>query len=102
MKKPALITAKWLLSLGACEPDVDTFRKMYPKGMQVTLTSLRRCARAELDIDWLAHRLWYGRAGRKRKQAWAKYDWGTWHGVKNQALRIARGFVLAWRAWKEE
>ena len=49
------VTAKWLLSLGACTDEVKRFRDEWPRGCAVTLTNALRAVELGLDFDWLAY-----------------------------------------------
>ena len=49
-----LITPAKLRAAGACPGQRKVFAKMFPTGTTVTLSSVRRCAKAELDLGWFA------------------------------------------------
>jgi hypothetical protein len=57
MTPPARITAAMLLKHGACAPNVRYFRKLFPKGADVTVANALRCVRAGLSLGWAASRL---------------------------------------------
>ena len=112
MKKPERITAKWLRRLGADCSEVDKFARLYPKGARVILPSARQCARAELDIEWLAHRLWPWDCFPHKSNSRIReiYDNEVWEN-KGKSIPLstplhrgqvrAAGLVHAWRAWEE-
>lgn len=56
MPKTELITAKKLVTEGACGKPLATFRKEWPEGARVTLKNLRRALELKLDIEWFASR----------------------------------------------
>jgi len=106
MKKSKLITAEWLHRLGASCEQLETFRRLYPDGARIILSSARRCARANLDIHWLATRLWSRHWSRRRE--WLRYTdelcilgW-VFAQKENGPLIEAVAFVHTWRMWKEK
>lgn len=48
------ITADMLADKKACADQVETFRKLFPRGTPVTLAAAKRCVKAGLDLDWFA------------------------------------------------
>ena len=53
MKK---ITYRMLQARGACEDQVDLFRKTFPNGVVPSLAACRKAARAGLDLTWFANK----------------------------------------------
>lgn len=51
---PALITADWLRSWGACEEQVIVFERLFPAGASLTEAALEQALAARLDVAWLA------------------------------------------------
>ena len=48
------ITAEKLTEMGACQSEVDTFRKEWPKGCLPTLKNIRRARELDFDLGWYA------------------------------------------------
>ena len=47
------ITKKLLEEWDACKDDIKVFAKVFPRGTTITEASLKKAAKANLDIDWL-------------------------------------------------
>ena len=51
------ITKKTLVELKACTEQLELFEKTFPNGTSVTLRACRRAIKADLQLHWLADRL---------------------------------------------
>lgn len=52
------ITAEWLRQeRGACESDMREFKRLFPDGAPVTLTTVRKLRTAGFGMNWLADKL---------------------------------------------
>ena len=51
------ITAAYLRKLGACESQVETFEKLWPRGATINLRNIHRANAAGLDILWLLQKV---------------------------------------------
>ena len=47
------ITARMLRLKGACSPQVELFRSVFPRGARVTLDNLKKAREAGLDVGWI-------------------------------------------------
>jgi len=48
------ITAEMLEAKGACQEQVEVFRKHWPDGARLTKSALIKAARLKLDLGWFA------------------------------------------------
>jgi len=53
-EKMMKVTANQLREKGACKNQVLTFKKEWPKGVEITLEVLERAIELKLDLDWFA------------------------------------------------
>ena len=125
MKK---ITARMLRLKGACADHVAIFRREWPAGTTITLTSVRRAQKLDLDLAWFARQFFTASAwaeyAKARASAWAEYEkaiasaWAEYEKAIAPAWAeyakaiasaraeyekaIASAFVAAWRASQKE
>ena len=63
------ITVNWLEERGACKYQVERFSETFPNGVDVSLKSLRKAAKAGLDLNWFAEEILLPSAWKVYKQA---------------------------------
>jgi hypothetical protein len=71
------VTAKWLQKMRACEPQVELFKKTFPRGAAVTLKNLRKAEKARLDLGHLVDCLLPDYADLAAWVAWCNDDDNT-------------------------
>lgn len=52
--KPKRITLRWLKAHDACESQVDIFKRVFPRGADITNANIAKARRHRLQINWLA------------------------------------------------
>ena len=91
------VTAEQLRAMGACEDQVAIVEREWPRGVPITVPSLRKAFRLGLCVDWFASEV-------IQANSWTAYDaesysawriyyevgtpdaWATYHAVKATAL----------------
>ena len=89
MKNPGMVTSRFLVKLKACEDQLDLFKKVFPRGAELSEADVVKAAKAGLSLGWLAEHTLSGPAlaeydkargpalaeyKKARGRAWAKYE----------------------------
>lgn len=61
-KKPGKITKSWLERMGACNEEINVFRKLWPRGCTINKTNVIKALERGLNVYWLAEEVlkWEG------------------------------------------
>jgi len=90
------LTAKMLVSKGACADQVSKFRRLWPRGVVPSRAAIQRAEKAGLCLDWYAKHFLSASAlatyDAARATAWVTYDaarasaWATYEAARAPAL----------------
>ena len=89
------ITKELLIKNDACREQVDLFCSVFPNGTRVTLATLQKARKNNLDIFWLEKVIpdsAWAKYKEVRDSAWAKYNevrdpaWAKYNEVRDPAL----------------
>lgn len=74
--KPKRITAAWLKTTGACEEEVDNFRRKFPRGLSITVGSYIKAIDAGFyeEMEWLLENVMGKRAKIASDTSYAETD----------------------------
>ena len=72
------VTSRFLARLGACEDQLDLFKKVFPRGARLSEASVIKAVEARLDLGWLAAKTLSGLARAEYRKvcalAWSEYE----------------------------
>ena len=97
MSKPR-ITAEMLLERGACEVEVEIFRKHWPGGARPLLRTIRKAARLGLNLAWFGN-AFLPEAGLQEFERAMIPAWSKYQEVVSQALAERWGAQDDGRTW---